>query len=143
MNQNISKAHFMSMRSKCDCKNCNSKQKWSNNKYQCRCKKSMKYCVCEKDDAWNPSIYAFEWNKDYEIGEYLKNCAQTKNFISHLVVTCDEIVGMSETASINSSKKNSWLDCDVLLAIPCLLFIIDSVIYHMKHGSSVPYLLPY
>ena len=76
----------MSVRCKCDSKNCNSKQKWSNNKYQCRCIKSIKYCVCEKDDAWNPSIYAFAWNKDYEIGEYLKNCAQRSGvvkFCSH------------------------------------------------------------
>ena len=61
----------------CRCKfdgtKCSSKQ-WNNDKCQCECKEARKHCVCKEDYTRNPSLCAWECDKDCEIDEYLKNC---------------------------------------------------------------------
>lgn len=68
----------------------------NNDKCQCECKNPIKDYMCEKDYAYNPSICAYEYVKDHEIGEYLKNCLCMKSLVDDQVVTCDEIVNMPE-----------------------------------------------
>ena len=57
---------------KFDGRKCNSDQKCNNN-LNASLKKPIKQYVCKEDDAWNSSTCVFEFNKYYEIDEYLKN----------------------------------------------------------------------
>ena len=51
----INESKMLTKHISCDCKRkfngrkCSSSQKWSNDKHQCECKKSIKHRVCEKD----------------------------------------------------------------------------------------------
>ena len=61
------------------------------------------------------------------------------------VVTCDEIMDTTETASIDSNHNpNCWVIAVVHLAITCLLLLlVITVKYYMKHGLAVPCLISY
>ena len=54
-----------------------SKQKRNNDMYQCECK--TRISVCEEDYAWNPSTSPCEYDKKWEIVEYLKDCTCPKS----------------------------------------------------------------
>ena len=60
---------------------------------KCRfeCKNHIRYCTYEEDYVWNPSTCACKCEKDFEIGEYLKDLEYMKSLVDDTVVTCDEI----------------------------------------------------
>ena len=74
---------------------------------QCECKKQIRHGLCEEDYAWNPSICAYEYDKDCKIGGQLKNCTCKKNLVDDLGVTCDEVVNTPKIEPINSTNKTS------------------------------------
>ena len=53
--------------SKIHSRKCNTRQKWNNDKCQCRSKNPIRHRICEEDYVWNPSKRACEFNKDFEI----------------------------------------------------------------------------
>ena len=61
-------------------------------------KKPMKHCICDEDHALNSCLCAFECDKYCHIGEGLKDCTCNKYFIDNLIVTCNEILDVSQTA---------------------------------------------
>ena len=80
---NESKTLIKYLSCNCNCKfdgrKCNWKQKWSNDKCQCKCKKTINHSVCEEDHAWILAICACESDKDCDIDKYLKNFASMKS----------------------------------------------------------------
>ena len=60
-----------------------------------------------KKYALNPTMCACECDKNCEIDRYLKHCTCKKSIIDDLVFTCDEIIDMPETVSIDSIDKKS------------------------------------
>ena len=60
-----------------------------------------------------------------------------KGLIDDIVITCDDIADMRETALIYSNDKtNCWLLCIVHSAVTCsLLLVVILVIYYMKRKS--------
>ena len=50
---------------------CNNKQRWNNDKCQCKCKKLIDNGVCDKDFVWNPSNCECDCNKSCDFSEYL------------------------------------------------------------------------
>ena len=61
------------------------------------------------------------------------------------VVSCDEIMDTTETASIDSNHNPIyWVIAVVHLAITCLLLLlVITVIHHTKRGLAVPSLISY
>ena len=76
---------------KFDGRKCNSRQKWSNDRYKHECKKPKTHLACEKDYIWNPSTCACKCDKDCKIGEYFRDSLCIKSLVDDLLVTCDEI----------------------------------------------------
>ena len=70
----MNKKHFYECKCEFNGGICYSKQKWNNDKCQCKCKKTIKHRVCEEDQAYTRSICACKCYKDCDIGEYLKDC---------------------------------------------------------------------
>lgn len=61
------------------------------------------------------------------------------------VVSCDEIMDTTETASIDSNHNPIyWVIAVVHLAITCLLLLlVINVKHHTKRGLAVPSLISY
>ena len=61
------------------------------------------------------------------------------------VVSCDEIMDTTETASIDSNHNPIyWVIAVVHLAITCLLLLlVITVKHHTKRGLAVPSLISY
>ena len=90
---------------KSDCRKCNSKRKYNNNKCQQNCKKLIKHHLSKKYYTWNSNICAFECDKNYEIANI---CTCRKSIIDDFIKMNGEILDTTETVSINSvnEKKN-------------------------------------
>ena len=58
----------------------------------------MKHCICDEDHSLNSCLCAFECDKNCHFGECQKDCTCNKNFIDNLVVTCNEVLDVLETA---------------------------------------------
>ena len=60
---------------KCKCRLdasvCNNKQRWNDDKCWCECKELIDKGVCDNGYIWNPSNCEYEFNKSYDVGEYL------------------------------------------------------------------------
>ena len=69
-------------------------------------KKTIKHQACE-ENVWNPRTCACKWDKNCEIGKYLKDCQCMKNLGHDLVVTCVEIV--------NTPKKSPIIGHDLVV----------------------------
>ena len=93
----------------------------------------------------NLSTCACKCDKDFDIGEYLKDFTCMKSLFDDLAVTCDEIEDTQESVVVNTSKRiNYWLIVVVLFAIACLLSLVTIVVkYCMKRGLTIPFLLSY
>ena len=54
----------------------NNKQWWNNEKCRCECKELVDKGTCDKGFIWNPSNCDPEYDKSYDVGEYLddRNC---------------------------------------------------------------------
>ena len=59
--------------------------------------KPIKHRASQEGYIWNSSTCACEYEKDCEIGEYLKNYECKKNPGYDLVVTCDDTVDLTES----------------------------------------------
>ena len=61
----------------------NNKQRWNNEKCRCECKELIEKGICDKRFILNPSNCKCEWNKSYDMGEYLDyeniKCRKLKN----------------------------------------------------------------
>ena len=76
---------------KCKCRLdgsvCNNKQRWNENKCRCKCKESIDKGVYDKGFILNPSNYGREYDKSFDVGEYLdyENCICRKTLLDKLV----------------------------------------------------------
>ena len=71
-------------------------------------------------NVWNPSTFACDCDKDFKIGEYLKD--GLKSLADNLVVTCDEIADTPNSVVINPSNGiNYWI---IAVSICNRVFII-------------------
>ena len=59
--ENVNKRYMIKCRWKLDGRNCNSNQKWNNDKCWREC---IKHHICEKDYIWNPATCSCE-NRKY------------------------------------------------------------------------------
>ena len=84
-------------------------------------------------------------DKDYYIGEYLEDLICMKSLAYDPVVSSDEIMDTTETASIDSNHNPIyWVIAVVHLAITCLLLLlVITVKHHTKRGLAVPSLISY
>ena len=60
------------------------REKWKNDKRECKVKKLIKHFTCEEEYAWSPNTCACECDKDYEISKYLKDCERVKSLVDNL-----------------------------------------------------------
>lgn len=94
----------------------------------------QRYCTCEEDFAWNPSICACECNKNCKIGKCFKDCVCRKSLVDDLVITCNQIVDTPETTPIESVNKNGYYHpFTIYLAIICLMLLIFTAIAFYCH----------
>ena len=112
----------------------------------------MWYHVWREEYVQNPSLRTCEGDKDCKIDEYLKNCTLIKSIVFDLVIICNEIMNVSETASIYSIDKKVAYEtnhcplCTLLLATMCLLLLTVTAINcysYKKQRSTTHYLIPY
>ena len=89
----VTKLKLCKSKWKFDSVNCNSNQKWNNDKRRCECKSMTEYCMCVKDYIWNPAT------SNYENGKYFRSA------IDNSVITCDEIIEETKTFTKNLMKK--------------------------------------
>ena len=73
----------------------------NNGKYQCECKRQMKYCVCE-DYALDFSICACKFDKIVGLMN-TRNIACAESLIGDLKIAFNETQDTTKTASINSN----------------------------------------
>ena len=76
--------------------------------------------ICNKKIIWKPSNCEYEFDKSYDVGEYLdyKNCKCRKRLIDKLVEECSENIGGNETIHNDYAKvSNSCTIYIVLFAI--------------------------
>ena len=88
-------------------------------------------------------VHACEWDKNYDISKYLKDCECIKSLADDLLVTCDEIEDTPNSTVIKPSNGiNDWLIAVAIIAITYLLLFMTLIVtYYMKHGLTIPYLL--
>ena len=85
---------------KFDVRKCNSKQKWNNYEFRCKCEK---HYICGKDYIWNPATCS------------CKNGKYLASIICNSVITYDEIIDAEDksydeetnTVTININAKNA------------------------------------
>ena len=70
-------------------------------------KKTIKHQACEENNVWNPRTCVCKWDKNCEIGKYLKDCQCMKSLGHDLVVACVEIV--------NTPKKSPIIGHDLVV----------------------------
>ena len=123
---------------KCKCRLdanvCNNKQRW--NKDKCECKELIDKGMCDKGFVWNPSCCKYEYDKSYDIGEYLdyKNCKCKKRIIDKLVAECSENIYENKTLDViplNVYKKvfNSCMVYIVLFIVFLITIICTSCVF--------------
>ena len=81
----------------------NLRRKQNNDNCQCECKKTIKHRICHKDLTWNPSTGAWKYDKDFDIGKYLKECVKT--LADELVDAIEKTSEKPESAPIKSINK--------------------------------------
>ena len=127
---------------KLDGRECNSNQKWNNDKSWCECKK---HNICEKDYIWNPAIWSYENDK------YLAN------IVYDSVITCDKIIDAGaksydeerKTIPNFNEKKVAWKTQNfyILLAFSlitiALLIVVSSYCYLIKYRAKENNLLTF
>ena len=105
---------------------CHNKQRWNNDKYWCECKELIDKGVCNKGCAWNPSNCECEYDKSWDVGEYLdyeivNKCR--KWFVYKLVDECDE--NIDEEVKKVSESKNKCSSCKLYIVLFSILFTIN------------------
>ena len=65
------------MQIRCKCV-CNNKQRWNNDKCQCKCKELIDKGVCDKGFNWNPSDCECECDKSYDVGIQIMKIVNAK-----------------------------------------------------------------
>ena len=45
------------------------KQRWNNDKCQCKCRELINKCICNKGNIWNPRYCKCECDKSCDFGE--------------------------------------------------------------------------
>ena len=75
------------------------------------------------------STCACEWDRDFQVDEYLKHCEQIKILADDLLGTCDEIENTKESPQINLSDAIIyWLIGVVVLDIAYLLLLVVTIL---------------
>ena len=104
---------------------------WNKNKCRCECKKLIDKRVCNKGFAWNPSNCECEYDKSFNIGEYLDylNCKYRKKLFSPLIEECTENINeaklVEKTLDENKDKCNSLVVYKVIFWTFFIFFIIN------------------
>ena len=110
---------------------CNNKQRWNEDKCRCECKELVEKQECDKGFIWNPSNCNSEWDKSFNISEYLdyKNCKCRKRVAYSLVEECEENADKNEiihneTLSIKEYNKSTNKDLNTLSSSdPCKPYV--------------------
>ena len=61
----------------CACKSrvhasvCDDKQRWNKDKFRCKCKELIDKGWCEDGFIWNPCMCEFQYDKLFDVGEYV------------------------------------------------------------------------
>ena len=89
----------------------NNKQRSNNDKYRCEYKELIDNGRCDKGFIWNLSNCECEFDKLYDVGEYLdyENCKCEKRLTGKLVEKGSENVNVNEKTyndTLNDSGKN-------------------------------------
>ena len=107
---------------------CNNKQLWKSDKYRCESKELIDKGRCDDGVIWNPSICECEYDKSYDIGEYLdyKNCKCRKKLIDKLAEECGEDINgdnMIHNRPLND-YGNLCKSCTIYIVLLIIIFII-------------------
>ena len=108
---------------KCKCRLdasiCNSKQRWNNDKCQCKCKELIDKGTCENCKC--------ECDKSCDFGEYLdyEKCKCRKRLIDKLIKECNEDIEETSLIKINSSKCKSN-SCILYIVLFSILFTVNN-----------------
>ena len=81
--------------------------------------------VYDKGYIWNLSNCECEYDKSFDVGEYLdyKNCKCRKKLVNKLVEECNEIIEEVKTVSENKTKCSS---CILYLVLFSTFFTINA-----------------
>ena len=120
---------------------CNSMQIWKEDKYRCVCKEDLvNKMVYDKGYIWNPSNWACECDKLFDIGQYLdyKNCVCRKSLVDKLVEECINVTDgdtmHNETLTVASSNDcASVTPYIILFSVFLLISVIISSVFIYFH----------
>ena len=94
---------------------CNDKQRCNKDKFRCKCKEIIDKGWCEDGFICNPSMCEFQYDKLYDVGEYVDyvNCKCRERLIDSLILECEDEV-------LNTAKV--WFDdkkttCEKIIAL--------------------------
>ena len=107
----------------------NNKQRWNDDKCRFECKELINKGVFEKGSIWNPSSCKCEFDKSYDVGEYLgyENCKCSKKLVDKLIEECTQNVEGVKLAKITSTEnenKHKCSSCTLYIILFPLIFII-------------------
>ena len=131
--------------------NCNSKQRWNEDKCRCECKELIDKGVCDKGYVWNPSNCECECDKSCGIGEYrdYSSCKCRKKFVDPLLEECTENINETKLVNITEGNKNNdrCCSCVVYKVLFGIFFVISCgtiiyIVYHV-YVNRIKYNLPY
>ena len=104
--------------------------------------------VCDKGFIWNPSNCECEFDKSFDIGEYLdyENCKCKKELVDKLVDKCTENVEEVKIAKYTlteNENQHKWSSCTLYIVLFSISFTINigiatSFIYYkyMNHDEK-------
>ena len=107
----------------------NNKQRGNSDKCRCERKELIDNGRCDKGIIWNPSNCKCEYDKLYNVGEYLdyKSCKCRKRLTDKLVEECGEIIDGNEML-YNSTLNDYWKiynSCTVYIILLTIFFVIS------------------
>ena len=89
----------------------------------CECKELIDKGVCDKEFIWKPSNCECEYDKSWDIGEYLgySNCKYRKKLIDKLVEECIKSIGEVEITEITKAE-NKCSSCTLYIVLFSIFF---------------------
>ena len=96
--------------------------------------------VCNKGFIWNPSNCECEWNKSWDVGEYLdyENFRCRKKLVDKSVEECNENVKEGNLAGLTSAELGSMeLHKDVCIC-SCIIYVfLIATIFTINIGVGI------
>ena len=118
---------------KCKCRLdasvCNNKQKWHEDKCRWVRKELIDKGACNKGFIWNPSNCECQYDKSFDVGEYLdyKNCKCRKRLDDKLVEKCRENIDEVKMAGITLFEQGNVCKCycTIYVVLIAIIFTIS------------------